>query len=193
MGKLYLAPLNYHTFCNMHSKLPINLHCASHTQFKMIPNKPHATILCWSAKCQVRQFKVHTPKIVAFLVQNVFFLTFMKQSFVCFAYCLHPCEWNWMQADKSLESHNFCFLFGGGPRQCPGKEFGMFLVSSFLHYFATRYRFAAFLYCLIDISGILYASTYILFFLAVLFGQSESFAKASILFADGSKSKKQSF
>ncbi|KAB1206770.1 Cytochrome P450 85A1 [Morella rubra] len=97
--------------------------------------------------------------------------------------------WRWL-ADKSLESHNFCFLFGGGPRQCPGKEFGMFLVSSFLHYFVTRYSFAAFLYCLIDISGILYASTYILFFLAVLFGQSESFAKASILFADGSKSKK---
>ncbi|XP_073031997.1 cytochrome P450 85A1-like [Primulina eburnea] len=46
--------------------------------------------------------------------------------------------WRWM--DKSLESHNYCFLFGGGGRLCPGKELGIVKVSTFLHYFVTTYR-----------------------------------------------------
>ncbi|XP_057766780.1 cytochrome P450 85A1-like [Salvia miltiorrhiza] len=46
--------------------------------------------------------------------------------------------WRWL--DKSLESHNYCFLFGGGGRLCPGKELGIATVSIFLHYFVTTYR-----------------------------------------------------
>ncbi|KAL0003643.1 hypothetical protein SO802_011204 [Lithocarpus litseifolius] len=46
--------------------------------------------------------------------------------------------WRWV--DKSLESHNYCFLFGAGGRLCPGKELGMVKVSTFLHYFVTKYR-----------------------------------------------------
>ncbi|KAK7852151.1 cytochrome p450 85a1 [Quercus suber] len=46
--------------------------------------------------------------------------------------------WRWM--DKSLESHSYCFLFGAGGRLCPGKELGMVKVSTFLHYFVTKYR-----------------------------------------------------
>nr|DAD35090.1 TPA_asm: hypothetical protein HUJ06_005730 [Nelumbo nucifera] len=46
--------------------------------------------------------------------------------------------WRWM--DKSLESHNYFFLFGGGGRLCPGKELGIVKISMFLHYFVTRYR-----------------------------------------------------
>lgn len=42
--------------------------------------------------------------------------------------------------DKSLESQNFFFIFGGGSRQCPGKELGIAEISTFLHYFVTRYR-----------------------------------------------------
>jgi len=41
---------------------------------------------------------------------------------------------------KSLESQNSCFVFGGGTRLCPGKELGIVEISSFLHYFVTRYR-----------------------------------------------------
>ncbi|KAM4110458.1 hypothetical protein ACB094_03G196900 [Castanea mollissima] len=46
--------------------------------------------------------------------------------------------WRWM--DKSLESHSYCFLFGAGGRLCPGKELGLVKVSTFLHYFVTKYR-----------------------------------------------------
>lgn len=46
--------------------------------------------------------------------------------------------WRWL--DKSLESQNFFFIFGGGTRQCPGKELGIAEISTFLHYFVTRYR-----------------------------------------------------
>ncbi|XP_034922744.1 cytochrome P450 85A [Populus alba] len=46
--------------------------------------------------------------------------------------------WRWL--DKSLESQNFLFIFGGGARQCPGKELGIAEISTFLHYFVTRYR-----------------------------------------------------
>ncbi|XP_052205319.1 cytochrome P450 85A-like [Diospyros lotus] len=44
--------------------------------------------------------------------------------------------WRWM--DKSSESQNY-FIFGGGTRQCPGKELGIAEISVFLHYFVTRY------------------------------------------------------
>ncbi|XP_050230477.1 cytochrome P450 85A-like [Mercurialis annua] len=46
--------------------------------------------------------------------------------------------WRWM--DKSLESQNYLFIFGGGTRHCPGKELGIAEISVFLHYFVTRYR-----------------------------------------------------
>ncbi|XP_059450334.1 cytochrome P450 85A isoform X2 [Corylus avellana] len=47
--------------------------------------------------------------------------------------------WRWLQ-DKSLESQNYFLIFGGGSRQCPGKELGIAEISTFLHYFVTRYR-----------------------------------------------------
>lgn len=46
--------------------------------------------------------------------------------------------WRWL--DKSMESQNYFFIFGGGSRQCPGKELGIAEISTFLHYFVTRYR-----------------------------------------------------
>ncbi|XP_021667225.2 cytochrome P450 85A1 [Hevea brasiliensis] len=46
--------------------------------------------------------------------------------------------WRWL--DKSLESRNYCFMFGGGSRLCPGKELGIVIISTFLHYFVTKYR-----------------------------------------------------
>ncbi|KAM3760899.1 hypothetical protein ACB098_01G227900 [Castanea mollissima] len=46
--------------------------------------------------------------------------------------------WRWM--DKSLECQNNLLIFGGGTRQCPGKELGIAEISTFLHYFVTRYR-----------------------------------------------------
>ncbi|XP_021739411.1 cytochrome P450 85A-like [Chenopodium quinoa] len=46
--------------------------------------------------------------------------------------------WRWM--DRSLESQNYFLIFGGGTRQCPGKELGIAEISTFLHYFVTRYR-----------------------------------------------------
>ncbi|XP_022728191.1 cytochrome P450 85A-like [Durio zibethinus] len=46
--------------------------------------------------------------------------------------------WRWV--DKSLESDSYFLLFGGGTRQCPGKELGIAEISTFLHYFVTRYR-----------------------------------------------------
>ncbi|KAG6602538.1 Cytochrome P450 85A, partial [Cucurbita argyrosperma subsp. sororia] len=46
--------------------------------------------------------------------------------------------WRWL--DKNLESHNYFFIFGGGTRHCPGKELGIAEISTFLHYFVTKYR-----------------------------------------------------
>ncbi|KAB1211433.1 Cytochrome P450 85A [Morella rubra] len=46
--------------------------------------------------------------------------------------------WRWL--DKSLESQSHLLIFGGGSRQCPGKELGIAEISTFLHYFVTRYR-----------------------------------------------------
>ncbi|GFZ19028.1 brassinosteroid-6-oxidase 1 [Actinidia rufa] len=46
--------------------------------------------------------------------------------------------WRWM--DKSSDSQNYFFIFGGGMRQCPGKELGIAEISTFLHYFVTKYR-----------------------------------------------------
>ncbi|GLT61972.1 hypothetical protein SLA2020_346420 [Shorea laevis] len=46
--------------------------------------------------------------------------------------------WRWL--DKSLESQGYLFIFGGGTRMCPGKEPGIAEISTFLHYFVTRYR-----------------------------------------------------
>ncbi|KAL3526621.1 hypothetical protein ACH5RR_011277 [Cinchona calisaya] len=57
--------------------------------------------------------------------------------------CLYPDPltfnpWRWL--DKGLENKNFFLVFGGGTRQCPGKELGIAEISTFLHYFVTRYR-----------------------------------------------------
>lgn len=46
--------------------------------------------------------------------------------------------WRWL--DKRLESQNSSLIFGGGTRQCPGKELGVAEISTFLHYFVTMYR-----------------------------------------------------
>lgn len=45
----------------------------------------------------------------------------------------------WYEMQKQ-ESHNYNFIFGGGTRLCPGKELGIVKISTFLHYFVTRYR-----------------------------------------------------
>ncbi|KAF2562966.1 hypothetical protein F2Q70_00018472 [Brassica cretica] len=42
--------------------------------------------------------------------------------------------------EKNLESKSFFLLFGGGARHCPGKELGISEVSSFIHYFVTKYK-----------------------------------------------------
>ncbi|XP_016466885.2 cytochrome P450 85A1-like [Nicotiana tabacum] len=52
------------------------------------------------------------------------------------AYTFNP--WRWL--DKSLEYQNSFLIFGGGTRLCPGKELGVAEISTFLHYFVTRYR-----------------------------------------------------
>ncbi|KAK8567370.1 hypothetical protein V6N12_005960 [Hibiscus sabdariffa] len=46
--------------------------------------------------------------------------------------------WRWL--DKDYESHNYCFIFGAGSRLCPGKDLGILQICTFLHYFATSYR-----------------------------------------------------
>ncbi|CAM8885045.1 unnamed protein product [Rhodiola kirilowii] len=46
--------------------------------------------------------------------------------------------WRWL--DKSMETQNYFLVFGGGTRQCPGKELGIAEISTFLHYFVTSYR-----------------------------------------------------
>ncbi|KAG0494763.1 hypothetical protein HPP92_005757 [Vanilla planifolia] len=48
----------------------------------------------------------------------------------------HP--WRWI--NKNLECNQFFFGFGAGGRLCPGKELGILMISTFLHYFVTRYR-----------------------------------------------------
>ncbi|CDP19976.1 unnamed protein product [Coffea canephora] len=57
--------------------------------------------------------------------------------------CLYPDPlkfnpWRWL--DKNLENKNYFLIFGGGTRQCPGKELGIAEISAFLHYFVTTYR-----------------------------------------------------
>ncbi|KAK9742553.1 hypothetical protein RND81_03G181400 [Saponaria officinalis] len=47
--------------------------------------------------------------------------------------------WRWLD-NKGLESKHYFLIFGGGTRQCPGKELGIAEISIFLHYFVTRYR-----------------------------------------------------
>ncbi|XP_027361044.1 cytochrome P450 85A-like isoform X1 [Abrus precatorius] len=52
-----------------------------------------------------------------------------------------PCKFNpsrWLE--KGLEYHNHNMLFGAGVRMCPGKELGILIISLFLHYFVTTYR-----------------------------------------------------
>lgn len=39
-----------------------------------------------------------------------------------------------------MDAQNYFFIFGGGTRQCPGKELGVAEISTFLHYFVTKYR-----------------------------------------------------
>ncbi|VAH39989.1 unnamed protein product [Triticum turgidum subsp. durum] len=46
--------------------------------------------------------------------------------------------WRWLE--KNMELHPHFMLFGGGGRMCPGKEVGTVEITTFLHYFVTRYR-----------------------------------------------------
>lgn len=43
--------------------------------------------------------------------------------------------------DKRLESQQYFLMFGGGSRLCPGKELGIVEITTFIHYFVTRYRY----------------------------------------------------
>ncbi|KAL6526316.1 hypothetical protein OROMI_029956 [Orobanche minor] len=57
--------------------------------------------------------------------------------------CLYPDPltfnpWRWMGKNGLENQHQF-LIFGGGTRQCPGKELGLAEISTFLHYFVTRY------------------------------------------------------
>ncbi|ERN17869.1 hypothetical protein AMTRI_Chr10g226630 [Amborella trichopoda] len=45
--------------------------------------------------------------------------------------------WRWLE--ENTDSHRYFLLFGGGIRQCPGKELGKVEIAVFLHYFVTRY------------------------------------------------------
>ncbi|KAK7274992.1 hypothetical protein RIF29_16098 [Crotalaria pallida] len=51
----------------------------------------------------------------------------------------NPSRW----LEKGLESHNHNMLFGAGGRLCPGKELGSVIISIFLRYFVTKYRWEA--------------------------------------------------
>ncbi|XP_017427039.1 cytochrome P450 85A isoform X1 [Vigna angularis] len=51
-------------------------------------------------------------------------------------FTFNPRRW----LEKGLETHNHNMLFGAGGRVCPGKEWGMFKISIFIHYLVTRYR-----------------------------------------------------
>ncbi|KAL6553065.1 hypothetical protein OROGR_006907 [Orobanche gracilis] len=57
--------------------------------------------------------------------------------------CLYPDPltfnpWRWL-GKNGLENQHQLLIFGGGTRQCPGKELGLAEISTFLHYFVTRY------------------------------------------------------
>ncbi|XP_073044914.1 cytochrome P450 85A1-like [Primulina eburnea] len=57
--------------------------------------------------------------------------------------CLYPDPlsfnpWRWLE--RGLENQHHFLIFGGGTRQCPGKELGLAEISTFLHYFVTRYK-----------------------------------------------------
>ncbi|WMV15062.1 hypothetical protein MTR67_008447 [Solanum verrucosum] len=51
-------------------------------------------------------------------------------------YTFNP--WRWLE--NNLEYQSSFLMFGGGTRLCPGKELGVAEISTFLHYFVTRYR-----------------------------------------------------
>lgn len=51
-------------------------------------------------------------------------------------FTFNPLRWE----DKNMEYHNHFMLFGGGTRLCPGKESGIVEISTFLHYFVTKYK-----------------------------------------------------
>ncbi|XP_031491054.1 cytochrome P450 85A1-like [Nymphaea colorata] len=46
--------------------------------------------------------------------------------------------WRWLE--KNLEANMYFMMFGGGNRLCPGKELGTVIISVFLHYFVSKYR-----------------------------------------------------
>ncbi|KAG8384580.1 hypothetical protein BUALT_Bualt04G0132700 [Buddleja alternifolia] len=46
--------------------------------------------------------------------------------------------WRWLE--KGQENQHHFLIFGGGTRQCPGKELGLAEISTFLHYFVTKYK-----------------------------------------------------
>ncbi|XP_051121017.1 cytochrome P450 85A1-like [Andrographis paniculata] len=46
--------------------------------------------------------------------------------------------WRWLE--RGLENQHHFLIFGGGTRQCPGKELGLAEISTFLHYFVMRYK-----------------------------------------------------
>ncbi|XP_021910193.1 cytochrome P450 85A-like [Carica papaya] len=46
--------------------------------------------------------------------------------------------WRWLE--NNMQSHKYCLIFGAGSRLCPGKEIGIAQISTFLHYFVTKYR-----------------------------------------------------
>ncbi|KAK4490753.1 hypothetical protein RD792_001459 [Penstemon davidsonii] len=46
--------------------------------------------------------------------------------------------WRWLE--KGLDNQHHFLIFGGGTRQCPGKELGLAEISTFLHYFVTKYK-----------------------------------------------------
>ncbi|XP_075475569.1 cytochrome P450 85A1-like [Primulina tabacum] len=57
--------------------------------------------------------------------------------------CLYPDPlsfnpWRWLE--MGLENQLHFLIFGGGTRQCPGKELGLAEISTFLHYFVTQYK-----------------------------------------------------
>ncbi|KAK9104372.1 hypothetical protein Scep_021216 [Stephania cephalantha] len=47
--------------------------------------------------------------------------------------------WRWTK-DTNLEGHKYFMLFGRGGRLCAGKELAFVVISIFLHYFVTKFR-----------------------------------------------------